>query len=60
MAFKRLQVADGHWRRLHAAELVLLVRAGICFEDGVDASEVDGKIDGGSHAVSERRLSQDR
>ena len=35
MAFKLLQVADGHWRRLHAAELVPLVRAGVGFEDGV-------------------------
>jgi putative transposase len=35
MAFKLLQVAAGHWRRLHAAELVPLVRAGVSFEDGV-------------------------
>ena len=35
MAFKLLQVAEGHWRRLDAAELVPLVRAGVCFEDGV-------------------------
>jgi hypothetical protein len=35
MAFKLLQVAKGHWRRLDAAELVPLVRAGVAFEDGV-------------------------
>ncbi len=35
MAFKPLQVAEGHWRRLDAAELVPLVRAGVVFEDGV-------------------------
>jgi hypothetical protein len=35
MAFKLLQVAEGHWRRLDAAELVPLVRAGVCFEDGI-------------------------
>ena len=35
MAFKLLQVAEGHWRRIDAAELVPLVRAGVRFEDGV-------------------------
>jgi len=35
MTFKLLQVAEGHWRRLDAAELVSLVRAGVGFEDGV-------------------------
>jgi formylmethanofuran dehydrogenase subunit E len=35
MAFKLLQVAEGHWRSVDAAELVPLVRAGVCFEDGV-------------------------
>ncbi len=35
MAFKLLQVAEGHWRRVDAAELVPLVRAGVSFEDGV-------------------------
>ena len=35
MAFKLLQVAEGHWRRLDAAELVPLVRAGVGFEDGI-------------------------
>jgi transposase-like protein len=35
MAFKLLQVAEGHWRCLDAAELVPLVRAGVAFEDGV-------------------------
>ena len=35
MAFKLLQVAEGHWRGIDAAELVPLVRAGVGFEDGV-------------------------
>jgi putative transposase len=35
MAFNLLLVAEGHWRRIDAAELVLLVRAGVAFEDGV-------------------------
>jgi transposase-like protein len=35
MAFKLLQVAEGHWRCLDTAELVPLVRAGVAFEDGV-------------------------
>jgi hypothetical protein len=35
MAFKLLQVAEGHWRNVDAAELVPLVRAGVHFEDGV-------------------------
>ncbi len=35
MAFKLLQVAEGHWRCIDAAELVPLVRAGVAFEDGV-------------------------
>lgn len=37
MAFKRLQVAEGHRRRLDAAELVPLVRAGVCVEDGAQS-----------------------
>ena len=35
MAFKQLQVTEGHWQCRDAAELVPLVRAGVCFEDGV-------------------------
>jgi transposase-like protein len=35
MAFKLLHVAEGHWRSVDAAELVPLVRAGVCFEGGV-------------------------
>lgn len=35
MAFKLLQVAEGHWRGINAAELVPLGRAGVVFEDGV-------------------------
>jgi hypothetical protein len=34
MAFKLLQVAEGHWRGLDGAELVPLVRAGVRFENG--------------------------
>jgi putative transposase len=35
MAFKLMQVAEGHWRRIDGAKLVPLVRAGVGFEDGV-------------------------
>jgi putative transposase len=35
MAFKLLLVAEGHWRRIDAAELVPLVRAGVSFENGI-------------------------
>ncbi len=34
MAFKLLQAAQGHWRRLDGAELIPLVRAGVVFKDG--------------------------
>jgi putative transposase len=34
MAFKLLQAAQGHWRRLDAAKLLPLVRAGVVFKDG--------------------------
>jgi hypothetical protein len=34
MAFKLLQVAQGHWRKLDGAELIPLVRAGVVFTDG--------------------------
>ncbi len=37
MAFKLLQVAEGHWRRIDGAELVPLVRAGVSFPDGVQS-----------------------
>jgi putative transposase len=37
MAFKLLQVAEGHWRCLDGAELIPLVRAGVRFEDGVQS-----------------------
>lgn len=37
MAFKLLLVAEGHWRRIDAAELVPLVRAGVRFEDGIQS-----------------------
>jgi hypothetical protein len=34
MAFKLLQAAQGHWRKLDGADLVPLVRAGVVFKDG--------------------------
>jgi transposase-like protein len=34
MAFKLLQAAQGHWRRLDGAQLIPLVRAGVVFKDG--------------------------
>jgi hypothetical protein len=34
MAFKLLQAAQGHWRKLDGAELVPLVRVGVVFKDG--------------------------
>jgi hypothetical protein len=39
MEFKLLQVTEGHWRRLDAAELVPLVRAGVCCEEGILCQE---------------------
>jgi putative transposase len=35
MAFKLLEAAATHWRKLNAPELVPLVRAGVRFEDGI-------------------------
>jgi transposase-like protein len=35
MAFKLLEAAQAHWRRLDGAELIPLVRAGVPFIDGV-------------------------
>jgi transposase-like protein len=35
MAFKLLEAAQGHWRRLDGAELIPLVRAGVRFIDGL-------------------------
>jgi putative transposase len=35
MAFKLLEAAQAHWRRLDGAELIPLVRAGVGFIDGV-------------------------
>ena len=35
MAFKLLEAAAAHWRRLDAPELVPLVRAGVRFVDGI-------------------------
>ena len=35
MAFKLLEAAQAHWRRLDSAELIPLVRAGVRFVDGV-------------------------
>jgi hypothetical protein len=35
MAFKLLEAAQAHWRRLDSADLIPLVRAGVRFVDGV-------------------------
>jgi putative transposase len=43
MAFKLLLVAEGHWRSIHAPELVPLVRAGVTFEDGVQVEPQQNK-----------------
>jgi transposase-like protein len=43
MAFKLMQVAEGHWRGIDAAELVPLVRAGVVFEDGVQIEPQQNK-----------------
>ena len=37
MAFQRLATAERRWRRINAPRLVLLVRAGVGFRDGVAA-----------------------
>jgi hypothetical protein len=34
MAFKLLEAAQAHWRRLDGAELIPLLRAGVRFVDG--------------------------
>jgi putative transposase len=41
MAFKLLEMAQQRWRRLNAAELLPLVRAGARFTDGVQLERVD-------------------
>ncbi len=38
LIWTRLQVAEGHFRRLNAPELLPLVYAGVQFVDGVKAS----------------------
>jgi transposase-like protein len=35
MAFKLALAGEGHWQKVHAAQLVALVRAGVRFQDGV-------------------------
>jgi hypothetical protein len=39
-AFKMLDMAQRRWRRVNSAELVLLVRAGVTFIDGLLAGRV--------------------
>jgi len=39
-AFKMLDMAQRRWRRVNSAELVLLVRAGVTFIDGLLAERV--------------------
>jgi putative transposase len=46
MAFKLLRNAEGHWRRLDAAELLPLVRAGVRFADGKRVERDDAKRSG--------------
>jgi hypothetical protein len=41
MAYKLLDMAQARWRRLKAAQLLPLVRAGIVFADGV---QQEGKV----------------
>jgi len=35
MAYKLLDMAQAHWRRLNGSALIPLVRAGVEFKDGV-------------------------
>jgi len=37
MAFQLLAMAEQRWRRINGAHLILLVRAGVLFSDGVQA-----------------------
>jgi putative transposase len=41
MAYKLLRMAEERWRRLNAAELLPLVRAGVKFTDGIQAERDD-------------------
>ena len=43
MAFKLLTMAQKRWRRLNAAELLPLVRAGVTFVDGVQIERDDDR-----------------
>jgi transposase-like protein len=38
MAYKLALAAEGHWQKVHAAQLVALVRAGARFQDGVQVA----------------------
>jgi transposase-like protein len=46
MAFKLLEAAQRHWRRLDAAELIPLVRAGVRFVDGLRIERQDDRKKG--------------
>ncbi len=46
MAFKLLEAAQRHWRRLDGAELIPLVRASVRFVDGVRIEREDERKKG--------------
>lgn len=49
MAFKLIQAAQTHWRRITAPELVPLVRAGVQFKAGVRVDRPDHQSQGVDH-----------
>jgi hypothetical protein len=46
MAFKLLEVAQAHWRRLDDAELIPLERAGVRFVEGARIERLEGRKKG--------------
>jgi hypothetical protein len=46
MAFKLLEAAQAHWRRLDGAELIPLVRAGVRFVDGARVERLEERKKG--------------
>ena len=46
MAFKLLEAAQAHWRRLDDAELIPLVRAGVRFVDAVPVERLEQRKKG--------------
>ena len=43
MAFKLALASESHWRKVNAPHLVALVRAGVCYQDGVHVSIPDAR-----------------